>query len=469
MFLFKSKFFWFFAVSSLAVFLFWLLQIGSREMNIERVALNPNSPELMSVNKNFFSGESPQSDEIKIIAQNMPETFPNQNDFINATSSEKTISLQNNNPPAKRLTNPPKEIKAIYVTSWTAGNPDRIDELLGVIKKNNLNAVVIDVKDFSGSLAFKANLEQTVKIGAEQNRIPDFTGLINKLHGKGIYVIARIAVFQDSILAHKQSQCAIKSKKGGGIWLDRKGLSWIDPASKEAWQYNVLIAKKIAACGVDELNFDYIRFPSDGDLADLSYPEWDERTPKQEIIKNFFAFLANELSPLRQNNHNDKLKISADLFGLTAINYDDLGIGQVLENAAPYFDYISPMVYPSHYASGFLGYKNPANYPYEVVIYSLKTAKNRLAQLTQQCNGLTSTTTATEAIGENKISVAPEKCDKKIAGLRPWLQVFNLGADYTAEMINLEIKAVKDAGLSDGYYLWDPSNMYYNLKITNTE
>ena len=122
--------------------------------------------------------------------------------------------------------------------------------------------------------------------------------------------------------------------------------------------------------------------------------------------------------------------ISLDLFGITTVNYDDLNIGQVLEKAAPYADYIAPMVYPSHYPTGFQNLTNPAEHPYPVINDAMLKASHRL-----------------RVIGED-----PKK-------LRPWLQDFDLGADYTADMIRAQKKAVYDAGL-DSWMFWDPRNIY---------
>jgi hypothetical protein len=217
------------------------------------------------------------------------------------------------------------------------------------------------------------------------------------------------------------------------LWLDHKKLAWIDPASKEAWDYNIAIAKDAAERGFDELNFDYIRFASDGNLSDMTFPHYTRTgadLTRTEVIKSFFKYLREELP---------NIKISADIFGLVTVNYDDMGIGQVLEDIFPYFDYISPMVYPSHYAKGFLGYKNPALYPYEVVKYSMDSALKRLKSYEY---GVMSN-----------------------AKLRPWLQDFDLGADYDAEMIQKQIQAVYDAASStpeiiNGFLLWDPKNIY---------
>ncbi|HUV81018.1 MAG TPA: putative glycoside hydrolase, partial [Patescibacteria group bacterium] len=215
--------------------------------------------------------------------------------------------------------------------------------------------------------------------------------------------------------------------KMSSLWLDNAGLAWIDPAAKESWDYNIAIAREVAALGFDEINFDYIRFPSDGNLRDMSFPLWDENIPKHSVIKEFFGYLRQELPDV---------KLSVDLFGLSSVSFDDLGIGQIIEDAFEYFDYVCPMVYPSHYAYGFLGYQNPAAYPYEVVKDSMEKALGRLAVFNQS---------------------------KKVkARLRPWLQDFNLGAVYDAAMVRSEIAAVYDAAKDDfsGFMLWNSSNVY---------
>jgi hypothetical protein len=355
----------------------------------------------------------------------------------------------------KPLAEPPKMIKAIYLTSWSAGNPAKIKYLIDLTKTTEINAVVIDIKDYSGYVAYDIQVPEVEKYKAKEIRIPQINRLIKQLHDEGIYVIARITIFQDPRLAEARPDLAVKSKKTGAPWLDRKKLSWIDPAGEEAWDYNIAIAKETAGRGFDEINFDYIRFPSDGDLEDMDFPFWQKtRTnadpeaeqarygagltltnaeTKSEVIRNFFKTLRQELAGV---------KISADLFGLATINQDDLGIGQVMEDAFEYFDFVSPMVYPSHYASGFLGYKNPALYPYEVVKYSMETGLKRLSNFSSTHQLINSSTK-----------------------IRPWLQDFDLGADYNAEMVKKEIQAVFDAASStpellNGFMLWSPSNIY---------
>lgn len=353
--------------------------------------------------------------------------------------------------PQHRLPNPPGIVKAIYLTGWSAGTPSRVERSIALVKRTELNAVVIDIKDYSGYVSYLMDVPLVHEIGADREiRIVRPNALVKKLHDNGIYVIGRITVFQDPILAKAKPEWALQDSVTGDIWKDRKGLGWMDPKAKPVWDYTREIAKDALARGFDEINFDYIRFASDGDLSRAKYPFWNGTTSKHGAIREFFAYLRTSLPDA---------KISADLFGLSTVNKDDLGIGQVLEDAYEYFDFVSPMVYPSHYANGFIGLQNPGAYPYEVMKYSLDQARKRREAFVFS---LASTT---------KISLA--EASRKVGTLRPWIQDFDLGAEYTPEMVRKEFKAVYDAlGVSSsstnparaesygGWYIWDPSNAY---------
>ncbi|MFH1180960.1 MAG: putative glycoside hydrolase [bacterium] len=302
----------------------------------------------------------------------------------------------------KLLFQPPEIVRAVYLTGNSAASKNKIDYLINLASTTEINAVVIDVKDYSGVVRF-----------------PE-PGLIEKLHSNNIYVIARITVFQDPVLAKARPDLAIQSSSTASVWLDKQGLAWIDPASREAWDYNIAIAR---AALFDEVNFDYVRFPSDGNLKDMVFPYWDANASRELTLRSFFQYVREELAGSR---------ISVDLFGLSTIRSDDMGIGQIIEDGYEYFDYVSPMVYPSHYATGSFGFLNPNEHPYEVIKTSLDAALSRLVE------------------------------SGKTARLRPWLQDFNLGVNYDGKMVGLEIKAVKDALGKEyaGYMLWSPTNIY---------
>jgi hypothetical protein len=364
----------------------------------------------------------------------------------------------------------PTPLKAVYISSWVAGSNDIKNRIKKLIIDTELNAVIIDFKDSTGMLSAETGVPEIDGMGCVEHRIKDVKGLIKEFHDQGIYVIARVAVFQDSCLSKKYPEYAVKRKSDGGIWKDRKGISWVYAGSKEVWDYNVKIARVAYSIGFDEINLDYIRFPSDGNMKDISYPvnivadsvvqksktikststisasstklagtdaplevsEVSDTTinTRANILSRFFAYMDKEL----RKSGEDRPKISADVFGMVATNTDDLGIGQVLEKILPYVDYMSPMVYPSHFASGWNGYTKPATRPYDVIHVSMSKAVARA-----------------KAMGQD-----PKK-------LRPWLQDFNLGATYTPEMVKAQMRGVYDSGL-DSWMIWDPANKYSSSK-----
>ena len=322
----------------------------------------------------------------------------------------------------------PEIIKAIYLTSWSAATPSMVDYAIDLAQNTEINAVVIDIKDWSGYVNYDTQVPEVEKYNAKRVLIRDIGALIEKFHEEGIYTIARITVFQDPILAWARPDLAVRRKSDKSLlWLDRSGLAWIDPAAKESWDYNIAIAQDALSQGFDELNFDYVRFPSDGDLGDLSFSLWDSTsTTRIATIKEFYSYL--------RENIPDAV-LSVDLFGLSTVS-SRFGVGQNIENAYDYFDFVCPMVYPSHYVSMYLGYENPAEYPYEIVKHSMESALARLKVFNE---------------------IFPTK-----AKLRPWLQDFDLGAEYDKDMVRLEINAVSDALEEDfsGFMLWSADNFY---------
>jgi hypothetical protein len=318
----------------------------------------------------------------------------------------------------------PEPVRALYMTSWIAATPSLREKLVKTVEETEANALVIDVKDYTGRVAFAVQSKELQAIGSADGRVADLPEFLAALHEKGIYLIARVAVFQDPYLAEARPDLAVVRASDGAVWKDFKGVKWVDPASREVWEYHVALAREAYEIGFDEINFDYIRFPSDGNMRDIAYQFFDEgQETKAEVMGRFFAFLREELADLGA-------PLSADLFGMTTTNTDDLNIGQVLETAARHFDYIAPMVYPSHYPTGFIGIKNPAAAPYEVIHHSMSEAARRL-------------------------TVAGY--DPKM--LRPWLQDFHLGATYSPEMIREEKRATYDSGLTS-WMMWSPSNQY---------
>ena len=318
----------------------------------------------------------------------------------------------------------PESVKGVYMSSWVASSSRLRNKIIDMIDQTEVNAVMIDIKDSTGKVSFLIDNEEINQYGSTENRIQDIKELITKLHQKDIYVMGRISVFQDPYLAVEYPELALKQVSDGDVWKDRKGLSFLDPNNTAVWDYTVAIAKESYNAGFDEINFDYIRFPSDGNISNIDYGLTADQT-RADSIEKFFAHLRSEL-------YNDEIKIpmSADLFGMVTTVSDDLGIGQVLEKALPHFDYIAPMIYPSHYPANWNGYSNPAAKPYEVIYAAMQG-------------------------GLAKASAAGYDADV----FRPWIQDFDLGANYTADMVRDQIRALEDLGINS-WLVWDPANTY---------
>ncbi len=339
-----------------------------------------------------------------------------------AIINETNLILQNVHSEAEqkiiRQKTPALVAKGVYLTAYSAGNPKKITEIIDLIDKTELNAVVIDIKDYSGKILYDSNLSLVNKLNAKENRLGDVKKLLEKLHQHNIYVIARQTVFQDPVLAEKKPEWAIKSKSGG-LWHDNKGLTWVDPTRIEVWNYNLAIAKEVAELGFDEINFDYVRFPSDGNMANVVYNVGDKQ--KYEIMGQFYSYLSQELSTY-------PVWLSFDMFGYVMERKDDMGIGQRLVDAVDVIDYICPMMYPSHYAKGSYGHANPAEIPGIIIDNGMK-------------KGL------------------PFFTDKR-AKVRPWLQAFDMGAVYSDGVKIREQIDMVEKYPNAGWLLWNASNKY---------
>jgi hypothetical protein len=302
----------------------------------------------------------------------------------------------------------PKDVRAVYMTAAVAGAPRWVDKIIKLIDESDrLNAVVINVKDGDGTY-----LGEGMK------------NVVKKFREAGIYPIARVVVFQDNGVARKRPELALRDKQGN-LWASGGGrYLWVDPASREVWDGVVSVSNEAFAMGFKEVNFDYIRFPSDGDMENLVYPVYDEKRLKISVIGEFFTYLTESI-----RKENPEAVLSADLFAYSFLRNNGLGVGQRAGDAAAHFDVVSPMAYPSHYAPGNFDFPNPAEHPYEVILKTLESGKAFL-------NGSSTTV------------------------IRPWIQDFNMGAVYDKKMIAEEIRAIKEAGYGDTWMVWNPSNVY---------
>lgn len=350
----------------------------------------------------------------------------------------------------------PEDVRAIYMTQCAVGTPSLRDALVKFIDDSpDLNAVVIDIRDYTGYIAFDTEHPALKEYVSTQCGASDMKEFVATLHEKGIYVIGRITTFQNPAYTKRHPDEAVQ-RKGGGVWKDHKGLSFVDVGAKPYWENVVALSRESYDIGFDELNFDYIRFPSDGNMAITDYT-WSRGKSKPEALEEFYQYLHKELRPEGVTPGVNAPMLSVDLFGMVTTNEDDLNIGQVLERALPYFDYICPMVYPSHYPSGFHGYKNVNANSYGIVHFSMSEAVRRTV----------ATTTSIGSFAYTRIGTSTpalyEKPSYPASKMRPWLQSFDYPVTYTAAMVREQIKANEDAGLGS-YLFWDPANKYRALR-----
>jgi hypothetical protein len=263
-------------------------------------------------------------------------------------------------------------------------------------------------------------------------KIRDINKVIDTLNQNDIYPIARIVTFKNSIAANSKPELAIKNKSGA-VWKDYKKNSWLNPYNKDSWEYPISVAEEAADLGFKEVQFDYVRFPTDGDRSQIDYGQAGSEKTMAQAISEFLSYA-------RERLHKKGVVVSADVYGLVTTVKDDMGIGQHLETAAASVDVLCPMVYPSHYAYGSYGIKYPDLEPYKTVFTSLSTAKQR-------------------------IDAMPSDVQK--AKMRPWLQDFtgswlrpkSAYKVYTAADVRAQIKAAYDSGLSE-WILWNAGNKY---------
>lgn len=321
-----------------------------------------------------------------------------------ATESRKTYLSQINIVPDK----PPqkKDVKAIHLSYGSYLSDDFVG-ILDEIEKSDINTIVFEVKTPSGLVAFNS-----------QKHIDILKELLPKLKEGGIYTIARMVIFQDPVLAEENPGLAIKNSATGGPWSDNNGIVWTDPTQREVWDHNINIARQALDTGFDEVNFDYIRFPTDGNLSLTKYKNLNTFNSKGDAIASFLDYTRKKLGP--------SPTLSIDVFGMTFVG-DQHTIGQIIGMMAPHVDVIYPMSYPSHYPDGFMGFENPAEHPYEIVDSTLE-------------RGL-------------------EKLEGHAVVVRPWVQDFDLGAEYEVNKIQAQIRAIEDNGI-DTWALWNASNRY---------
>jgi hypothetical protein len=311
--------------------------------------------------------------------------------------------------------------RALYLTVYGIGSRMLRDAAVRLIDETELNALVIDVKGDRGIIPYKSSIPLAAEIGAQKIiTVKDMKDLVSSLKMKGIYTIARIVVFKDTLLASARPDLAVKTADGE-VWHDKEHLAWVDPFRKDVWDYDIDVAVEAAKNGFDEIQFDYIRFP---DTPGLSFALPNTEENRVEAITGFLSEARKRLRPYN-------VFLSGDIFGYVCWNLNDTKIGQKLEKLAPLLDYMSPMLYPSGFQYGIPGYRIPVAHPEEIVYLSLKKAQ--------------------------------ERTHLPATRFRPWLQAFRDYAfdkrQFKGQWLTEQIRAAEKFG-SHGWMLWNPRNTY---------
>ena len=363
-------------------------------------------------------------------------------------------------------------VKGIYVTGAMAGTSN-MDNLIALVDRTELNTMVIDVKNDEGRVVYDMDSALVREIGAVKEYVSDMPGLIRKCKEHGIYLIARIVAFKDPFLAENRQDLAL-TDKNGNIFRDKSGLAWVNPYKREVWDYLLEIARQAASVGFDEIQFDYIRFSTDAGMSKVDFGEDALERDKEDVITEFTIYAAQEL-------HDMGVPLSADVYGVIIDSKLDASIvGQNYYEMAKHLDYISPMVYPSHYGPGNLGLAVPDAQPYETIFRSMKTSRKVLAGMGREAenmqvsgNDVSGNSISGNSISENNASgKSMDAADPKDlvpnqeirADVRPWLQDFTATwvkghIRYGPEEIRAQIQAVYDAGYEE-WILWNASNRY---------
>jgi hypothetical protein len=307
-------------------------------------------------------------------------------------------------------------VRGIHLTSWVAGDDKLRKKMIENISNSVINTVVVAVKEKNGEV-YIPGIDNTIKYKTYKPAILNPKKMIADFNKLKLYKVARIVCFHDDILPKHNPELAVR-RPDGSVWKTRNGDMWVDPYNKKVWDYIMSIAEKAAEYGFDEIQFDYVRYPTEGDTSLCRYSAVHNRENAEKNLVNFFKYARSRLSKYN-------VKISADVFGLTTSS--DMGIGQNLRMISESVDYVYPMMYPSHYYSGEYNLADPDSEPYKVLNRGLKQAMNMT--------------------GFNYYKI------------RPYLQDFTLKKRYTSFDVRAQIIAVKNNYLKS-WILWNPKCIY---------
>lgn len=312
------------------------------------------------------------------------------------------------------------DVKAAYLTGYQAGNDELIDQLIELIDRTELNAIVIDTKE--GVVFYDTGVKFFRDADAIEP-IYDPAALVKKFEDAGIYTIARQVVYKDPLVAEAYPELSVQDENGG-LWRGWQDEAWVNPFKQELWQPNIDLALESIGFGFDEVQYDYIRFPSDGDLTTAEFgSEFDySEDGRVGAIVDFLKLSREQIAPTGA-------MLAVDIFGIVAIYGDDQGIGQRLADIAPVVDFVCPMIYPSHFNAGSIDVGGEPNaMPYETISLS--------------------------------VSLALDKMPGMELKLRPWLQDFTYGEpEYGPDEVRAQIQATEELGAS-GWLLWNAASEF---------
>lgn len=358
------------------------------------------------------------------LANSLNEVLPKEWKNLDFISNYSTNNFSNN---------PRVDVKGVYLNIYTIGSSKKMERLINLANTTEINAFVIDVKDDNGVLSFEMEAPKKFGIPVSKNYpIKNIEEFMKKMKENNIYTIARIVSFKDPTYAKANPDKVIISRDTGKPYTNSDGIIWVSAHDRNLWDYNLSVAEEAAKAGFNEIQFDYVRFPaSNGGKLDakLNYRNTKNES-KPETIQKYLKYAKERLNVLG-------VYTSADVYGQVGTFSDDMGLGQHWEAVTQVVDYISPMMYPSHYGNGAYGIAVPDAQPYKTIYHSLKDSINR---------------------NENVNSPAV---------IRPWIQAFTAKwvkgyIPYNEKEIREQIKAMNDLGVTE-YLLWSPSN---NYKIT---
>lgn len=332
---------------------------------------------------------------------------------------------------------PEDGVKGIYLTANSAGSTEKMDDMISYLNSNDLNAMVIDIKDDFGFVTTQFDTDDEHLQSNSITTIEDIDALIGKLEENQIYPIARVVAFKDSELPKTQPEMSFRYPSGE-VWTAGNGEAFINPFMKETWDYAINVGIEAAKVGFKEIQFDYVRFPEGFevwgedlvyDMGDYADADMDDVQKRVAAVSDFVAYAREQLMPYG-------VEVSVDIFGYAATVPEAPGIGQNFSNIASHVDVISSMIYPSHWGASYFGIDAPDIHPYEVVDEYMKVELPLL-----------------ESLDHTPVT-------------RPWLQDFTasyLGAGYYKEYGNAEVmaqvQALNDHGVTE-FLLWNAGNVY---------